>query len=308
MSNTASLRTLAGALAGTKALLLDLDGVVVFRGEPLPGAADALAMLEACGIPFAIATNNTLQSRATISRDLARVGIAIPSELIVSASSAAAAWCRRRFGSEPLYVLGTPDALTEFAGLRLLSHDEAAEPDARAAAVVVGDAAEDLVPRNLQAAFTLVRGGARLLAMHRNPWWITSEGARMDSGAYVAALEFATDRRALVTGKPSRRFFAAGLEVLRSASIGGGPAPGRREAAESADAGPAVELRPGDVAMVGDDPWNDLRGAQRLGLRTIFVRSGRYGDAELAAYSRERGGPPDADAPSIVEVVEALVG
>jgi HAD superfamily hydrolase (TIGR01450 family) len=309
MSTTDAGRSPAEALAGTRAFLLDLDGVVVYRGEPLPGAAEALVRLESAGIPYAIVTNISLQSRATISRELGRAGMVIPPERIVSASSAAAAWCRRRLGAETLYVLGTPDALTEFAGLRLLGHDEAAGPGARAAAVVVGDAADDFVPRNLQSAFTLLRGGARLVAMHRNGWWITSEGPRMDSGAYVVALEFATGRRAFVTGKPSRPVYVTGLEILGALATGDGRAAGRKGAARTAAAEPpAAPLLPGDVVMVGDDPWNDLRGAQRLGLRTAFVRSGKYGDAELARYSRERGGPPDAVTPSIVEIVDALVG
>ena len=59
--------------------------------------------------------------------------------------------------------------------------------------------------------------------------------------------------------------------------------------------------------MVGDDLWNDIRGAQKAGLRGLFVRSGKHGDAELARVTAERGGrAPDAVAPSIVEIVAAL--
>jgi ribonucleotide monophosphatase NagD (HAD superfamily) len=61
--------------------------------------------------------------------------------------------------------------------------------------------------------------------------------------------------------------------------------------------------------MIGDDLWNDVRGAQRAGLRGVFVRSGKHGDAELARVASERGGaPPDAVAPSIAEVVAAVLG
>jgi HAD superfamily hydrolase (TIGR01450 family) len=301
MSAAQSIRSIAAALSGTQALLLDLDGVVVFRGEQVPGAGEALARLDAAGIAYAAATNISLLGRASISRDLAACGISIPPERIVSASSAAAGYCRRHFGSEPLYVMGAPDAMTEFAGLTLLGHDEAAAPGAKAAAVVVGDAAEDFVPRNLQSAFTLIREGARFLAMHRNRWWFTAEGAQMDSGAYVAALEFATRRRAFLTGKPARPFYDAGLAILRGRS-GSGGAPG------SADSGRESALLPGDVAMVGDDPWNDLAGAARMGLRTAFVRSGKYGEAELARWSREHGAPPDADATSLLDIAVALTG
>jgi HAD superfamily hydrolase (TIGR01458 family) len=177
--------------------------------------------------------------------------------------------------------MGSADAMTEFAGLRLLTHDEAAEPGAAAAAVIVGDAGAEFTPRNIQSAFRLLSDGAAFVAMHKNRWWLTPSGVLLDSGSYVAALEFATERRALVTGKPSRAFFGEGVRMLGVAR--------------------------GDVAMVGDDLWNDIRGAQRAGLRGVFVRSGKHGDAELSRAAAGRGGrAPDAIATSIAEVVAAL--
>ena len=271
-------------LTGIRGLLLDMDGVLILRNVLIPGAVEALASLDAAGIAYVVATNTSMVSRATLSRELGMAGLPIPAQRIVSAASAAAAYVRRHFAAEPLYVLVAPDARVEFQGLRLLSHDEAAGPGARAAAVVVGDAGDEFTPRNMQTAFTLLRGGARFVAMHKNRWWMTPAGVMLDSGAYVAALEFGVQKRALVTGKPSRAFFAEGVRQLG-------------------------DLAAAEVAMVGDDLWNDVRGAQRAGLRGVFVRSGKHGDAELARVRAERGGrAPDAVAPSIVEIAAALVG
>jgi HAD superfamily hydrolase (TIGR01458 family) len=268
-------------LAGVRGLILDLDGVLVLRGALLPGAAEALVELESRRIPYVIGTNLSLTSRDTLSRELTRGGLPVPAERIVSAASTAAALARRRFGTAPLYVMGSADAMTEFSGLRLLSHDEAADSGAKAAAVIVGDAGEDFTPRNIQSAFRLLRDGAAFVAMHKNRWWLTPAGVLLDSGSYVAALEFATERRALVTGKPSRAFFGEGVRMLGVARS--------------------------QVAMVGDDLWNDIRGAQRAGLRGVFVRSGKHGDAELARAAGGRGGrAPDAIAPSITQVLAAL--
>jgi HAD superfamily hydrolase (TIGR01458 family) len=290
-----TIARLRAGLAGVRALLLDMDGVVVLRGEPIPGAAEALARLDAVGLPYLLATNTSMLSRATMAADLARAGVPIAADRIVSAASAAAAHLRRRFRGAPLYVMVAPDARVEFEGLRLLSHDEAAAPDARAAAVVVGDAAEEFTPRNMQSAFTLLHGGARFVAMHKNRWWLTAAGTTLDAGAYVAGLEYATQRRALVTGKPSRTFFAEGVRRLEEL------------AAARGQVGMGTHLSAGQVAMVGDDLWNDVLGAQRAGLKGVFVRSGKHGDSDLARISAERGGrAPDAIAPSIVEIVAAL--
>lgn len=285
------LMRLREQLSGVRGLLLDLDGVLVLRGQMIPGAAEALASLDAAGFPYLLATNYSLVSRATLSRQFAKAGVVVPPERIVSAASAAAGYARRHFAGKPVYVMVSEDARPEFDGLRLMSHDEAGEPGAVAAGVIVGDAGEDFTPRNLQSAFALLRGGARFVAMHKNRWWITPEGVRLDSGAYVAALEFGLNRRAVVTGKPSRAFFGEGVRQLVIGGGGGSP------------------LHAADVAMVGDDLWNDVRGAQRAGLRGVFVRSGKHGDAELARATSERGGrAPDAVAPSIAEIVAALLG
>jgi HAD superfamily hydrolase (TIGR01458 family) len=283
--------TLRAGLAGVRALLLDLDGVLALRGEPMPGAAEALDRLNQAALPYVIGTNMSIVSRATIALEMARGGLPVPADRVVTASSAAAAYARRHFAGRPLYVLGAPDGMAEFEGQRLLSHEEAAAPGASAAAVIVGDAGLEFTPANMQSAFTLLRGGAAFVAMHKNRWWLTRQGVLLDSGAYVAALEFGTERRALVTGKPARAFFAEGVRLLSGLA--------------------ASPLAAREVAMVGDDLWNDIRGAQVAGLRGVFVRSGKHGDAELARVAAGRGGrpgrAPDAVAPSIVEVVDAIL-
>lgn len=278
-------------LAGVRGLLVDLDGVLVVRGALLPGAAEALASLDERGIPYLIGTNTSLFSRDSLAREMARAGLTVSPERMVTAASTTAGYCRRHWPAEPLYVLGSPDGLREFEGLRLLTHEEAARPDAAAAAVVVGDAADEFTPRNLLSAFRLLRAGARFVAMHRNRWWLTPEGPTLDAGAYVVGLEYAAERRALVTGKPARTFFAEAVRVL----------------SEDVARSGGSRLSPRDVAMVGDDLWHDIRGAQRAGLRGVFVRSGKHGQAELARARAERPAwAPDAVAPSIVEVVAAL--
>ena len=291
-SSASDTRDLRARLAGVRALLLDLDGVIVLKGELLPGAAEALNRLDAAGVPYVIGTNMSLVSRATLAGYLAKGGASVPPDRIVSAASAAAAYVRRRFGDEPVYVLVAPDGLPEFAGLRLLSHEEAGRPGARAAAVVVGDAAAEFTPANVQSAFRLLRGGARFVAMHKNRWWLTPNGELLDAGAYVVGLEYATERRALVTGKPARAFFEEGVRRLAELTAAAGGPP----------------LAAGEVAMVGDDLLNDVRGAQRAGLRGVLVRTGKHGEADLARFASGRGGGvPDAVAPSLEEVAAALV-
>jgi HAD superfamily hydrolase (TIGR01458 family) len=278
---------LRAAMRGVRAFLLDLDGVIVSAGTAVPGAADALARLDRRQMPYRIVTNTSAVSRATLSRWSEKLGAPIPPERFESALSASAAWTRRSFPDRPLYVLASDDAKTEFAGQHLLTHREAGAAGASAAAVVIGDSPEEATFDNLNHAFRLVRGGARLVGMHRNPWWLTPEGPTLDSGSFVVGLEFAAETRAIIIGKPSGAFFSQAVRDLRREA-------GRDLAREA-------------IAMVGDDVRTDVRAAQRAGLRGILVLTGKHGEADIEIAARERGGRrPDAVAPSLRAVVAVV--
>jgi len=280
------------ALAGVRALLLDLDGVIIRAGEAVPGSVEAIRTLEDRRIPYRIVTNTSLVSRASLSRWATKLGNDIPPERFQSALSASAAFARRAFRGEPLYVLSSADARTEFEGQRLLSHEEASAPDARAAAVIVGDSPEELTYENLNRAFRLVRNGARLIGMHRNPWWLTPDGPTMDSGAYVTAVEFAAGAKAQVIGKPAPAFFSLAVEALRQ---------------DVRERG-APRLRRAEIAMVGDHIRSDVLAGQRAGLRGVFVLTGKHtlDDLEHLRAEGRRTRLPDAVAPSLADVVAAL--
>jgi HAD superfamily hydrolase (TIGR01458 family) len=283
----ATATDLRATLRGLRALLLDLDGVIVLAGAPIAGAPQAIAELDRRGLPYRIVTNTSAVSRQTLSAWSAKLGAPIPAGRFESALSASAAWTARRFPDQPLYVLASEDARQEFAGQRLLTHEEAGKRGATAAAVVIGDSPEEATFDNLNRAFRLILGGAVLVGMHRNPWWLTPDGPTLDSGAFVAGLEFSTGRAATVIGKPSPAFFSQAVRDLR------------REAGR--------DLARGDIAMVGDDVRTDVRAAQRAGLRGIFVLSGKHGRDDIEIAARERGGRrPDALATSLAEVVAAL--
>ena len=289
-----AVSTLRRVLTGVRALVLDADGVLVMTGEALPGAAEALIALGARDVPFRVATNFSSAHRSTLAARFGAAGLRVPEEWIVTAASATAARTAAAYPGQPLFVIANPDGRREFEGQHLMPYDAADAPGARAAAVVLGDGGADLSYANLDRAFRLVREGAALLAMHRNPWWFTSRGPTLDSGAFVAALEFATGVRAVLCGKPGPIMFRTALAGL-AAGLGG------RVAAR-------------DVAMVGDDPAQDIAGARRVGMRGVLVLTGKTRAADAAAImsraqragARRSRAIPDAVAVSLADVVAAL--
>jgi phospholysine phosphohistidine inorganic pyrophosphate phosphatase len=145
-------------------------------------------------------------------------------------------------------------------------------------AVVVGDLGEDFNYAALNRAFGHVMDGAELIALQKNRYWLKPEGLALDVGPFVAALEYATRRDALVVGKPSRDFFATILS--------------------------GIPAEPGEAAMVGDDVESDIGGAQDAGLAGILVRTGKYRDDAL----RDSGVEPAAVVDSIADVPGLLGG
>ena len=278
---------LRAAVAGVRAFILDADGVLMYRNAPIAGAPEALVELRRRGIPYRVLTNFSSAHRSSLAAAFGKAtGLDVDGAEIITAASAAAAYTAQHHPGRPVIVLAAPDARREWEGQDVVALDEADGRSEPVAAVVIGDAGDDLSYRNLDIAFRQLRNGAEFVAMHRNPWWMTPKGFTLDAGALVAGLEFALDRRAVITGKPSPVVFRQALDELRAEVAGSG----------------GSRLRAADVAMVGDDPRADIAAARRVGLRGVLVLTGKV-TAEEALASGIR---IDGIAPGLAEVVAAL--
>jgi HAD superfamily hydrolase (TIGR01458 family) len=226
------------------AILLDVDGVLHVSGEPIPGAVDAVRRLRSAGHRIRFVTNSTTTSRAQLGKALRAMGFPVDDDELQTTAGVAA----RVLEGKRVLALTMPGLLDDLDGLQLIGMN--------ADAVLVGGCDEGEEPGrvfsylNLNRAFLEVEAGAELYCLHKNRWWQTQDGPRLDSGAFVAGLEFATGAEATVLGKPSPAYFAAALEAI------------------DADA----EL----AWMVGDDIEGDVRGAQLYGMRTVLVRTGKF--------------------------------
>lgn len=277
--------------------MLDADGVLMFKGTPIAGSAAAVAELRARGMPYRVVTNFSSAHRSSLAAAFGKAtGLEVDGAEIITAASAAAAYTARAHPGRPVLVLAAADARREWMGQEVLTPEEAEARAEPVAAVVIGDAGDDLSFANLDIAFRQLRAGAAFVAMHRNPWWMTPKGVTLDAGAVVAGLEFALGRRAVICGKPSPVVFRQALAELRS-QVAGGTAP-----AGQAAGGVGSRLRAGDVAMIGDDPRADLGAARRVGLRGVLVLTGKTSAAEAA----KAGIAGETLAADLAEVVAAL--
>jgi HAD superfamily hydrolase (TIGR01458 family) len=231
------------------AYLLDLDGTLYSGDAAIPGAANAVERLREGRVPFRLVTNTTSRSRRMLVERLAGYGLAVDPEEIVTATLAGATLLRAR-GFSRVAPFVPPAALEDLAGLTLVggTSDGPAGP---AEAVVLGDLGERWTYALLQEAFDHVMAGAALVALSRDRYFRQGERLALDAGPFVAALEYAANTPAEIAGKPSRAFFAAAVASMNL--------PLDRS-----------------VAMVGDDLWSDVEGAQRAGIQGWLVRTGKF--------------------------------
>jgi len=235
-----------------RGILFDMDGVLYNAEEPIEGAAEAVAWVQARNIPHLFVTNTTSRGRAALLRKLSRFGIRTDRDRILTPCLSAAEWLRQHGrGKTALFVAGK--ARREFGGIEILP--EGAEAGARF--VVIGDLGETWDFRTLNRAFRLLHSNpeAVLIALGMTPFWHAHDGLRLDVAPFVAALEHATRRKALVFGKPEKAFFLAAAHQLG--------------------------LPPREVLMIGDGIETDIDGAQKAGLKGALVRTGKFRESDL---------------------------
>jgi len=252
------------------AILVDVGGVLHVSGEAIAGAAAAVRRLRDAGHRLRFVTNSTTHSRAQVVEQLRSLRIELDEDELQTTGVVAA----RALKGKRVLALTMPGILDDLEGLQLIGMN--------VDAVLLGGADEGeetgriFSYLNLNRAFHELDAGAELYCLHKNRWWQTVDGARLDTGAFVAGLEYAADTEATVLGKPSAAYFTAALEALDA----------------------EAEL----TWMVGDDLETDVLGAHRHGIKTILVRTGKFRPDEVER-SRVQ---PDAIISSIAQLPDWL--
>jgi phospholysine phosphohistidine inorganic pyrophosphate phosphatase len=223
-------------------------------------------------IPYRLVTNTTSRSRDMLVQRLRGYGFAVSPDEVFTATLAGAEVARDAgYGCVAPFVL--EPALVDLGDLDLCGGTSGRPATRSPQAVLVGDLGDRWTYALMQEAFEYLMAGAALIALSRDRYWLRDGCLALDAGPFVAGLEFASGKSAVVAGKPSPAFYAA---ALRSLGV---------DSAESA-------------AMVGDDVWSDVQGAQRAGLQGWLVRTGKYRPALLA----DSGVKPDRILDSVAEL------
>jgi HAD superfamily hydrolase (TIGR01458 family) len=234
------------------AVLLDLGGVIYVGSTPIEGALAAVERLRSAGLPLRFITNTTRRSRRQVIQDLGRMGLEVSADELVTPALLARAYLEKH-GLSPFLVVH-PELEEDFAGLA----------GGGAEAVVVGDAGQSFTYDRLNRAYRKMVAGAPLLALAMNRNFKDADGElSLDAGPFVAALEYAAKRNAVLFGKPSPEFFNIAVGDL------GCPR--------------------SEIVMIGDDAEADVGGAMTAGLKGVLVRTGKYCPGDESALEPAPG-------------------
>jgi 4-nitrophenyl phosphatase len=225
-------------------LILDMDGVLYRGTQPLPGARELFPALREAGLSYILLTNNATLTAEDYSAKLAKMGMVVPAESILTTAQATASYLAENYPQGGgIYVLGEPklvDTLSRVPNFRL----DGWRPDF----VVVGLYFK-FDYDSLQRACAAIRRGARFIATNIDAT-LPVEGGELwpGAGSIVAAVKTCAGVEPLVIGKPNT--YMAGMALSR------------------------LELPPDQVLCVGDRLDTDILMGARAGMPTALVLTG----------------------------------
>lgn len=260
-------RWFAAHHADCDAVVLDIDGILLLSGRPVPGSADFLAQLRRQEYPFSLLTNDGNNSIAEKRRFLRHCGLRIrESEITSCADGLAELTVRLGLRGKRFFVvgaLGKPNYALR-AGLRV-TRSLAALPDCDG--VIVGESRFDWEPViNGVVNYFICRPGSPFIVPNPDECFPSRHGLRIAAGGIARFIQ-----RVLATlhvtvapvylGKPYRPIFEHNHALMEQRL-------GRK-------------LQKNRVLMLGDSIAADVQGALNFGYRSALFLTGMTTEAGL---------------------------
>lgn len=242
-------------------LLIDVYGVLEFKGSPCAGAIDFIDTLNKNHIPYRLLTNSTLQSRRSMAEKLNGLGFKVTPQHLVTASSATAAWLKSR-NAKSCQVIIDGRGLEEFEGIPLMEGLVPGKPLHEGETpeyLVLGDARDGFTFGNINVMYRHLIAGATLVMMIPNVTSVEKTGPEITVGGYGLMLETASAKPAVRIGKPATIMFDMALRDMG--------------------------LDRENVLMIGDNQGVDVEGARGARMASALIKTGEYDWPQLQSGS-----------------------
>lgn len=219
--------------------LFDLNGVFYEDENIISGANETIDWLKKNSIPFKFISNNSTLSRKLFVEKLKKIGLKINISDVIT-SNYAGVLTIKKMGLKNCKLIMTEEAKLDYKKFQLQNK--------KIDAIVIGDIGEKWSFSLMNELMNDVISGAEIIALHKGKYYQSQGKLKIDCGAFVAGLEYSTSKKAISIGKPKKSFFDLA----------------------------AFDLGTNKICLVGDDLHNDIEGGQKMGYKTILVKTGKY--------------------------------
>ncbi|WP_461790925.1 HAD-IIA family hydrolase [Pedobacter sp.] len=260
-----------------KHFALDMDGTIYNGSTLFPFTNSFLGYLKENGINYSFLTNNPSKSTSDYLKHLEKMGIEATEDEMYTSAVATINYIKKNYPSfKRLFILGTPSMIKEFEAAGFVSTDDSADdkPDA----LVVGFDTSLVYSRLCRAAYW---ASQQLPYFATNPDWVCptdQPNILVDCGSICACIEGATKRKPdAIIGKPDPQMLDGIIYKYN--------------------------LKPNEIAMVGDRIYTDVQMAINAGALGILVLSGEATLEDVATSSVK----PPIVAENLAEIQELLI-
>lgn len=222
---------------------IDLDGTMYRGSQQIPAAARFISRLQAANKQILFVTNNSTRSPEFVAKNLTKNhNIKVTGDNVYTTALATADYLDQKAGKKRrVYVVGETGLRTALTNRGFQITDKA--PDY----VVVGLDSQVTYDK-LATAVLLIRDGATFIGTNADSNLPNQRGMVPGAGSLVKLVEYATQQKPLMIGKPEQIIMEMALQK-------GG-------------------LRKDQVVMVGDNYHTDIQAAINFGIDSMLVYTG----------------------------------
>jgi len=255
---------------------IDVQGTLISDADksPIRGSREFIDYLNGENLPYMVITNNTKKVSSDFYNYLTSIGFSFPFERYLDPLML----LESRVDKEAVAAYGAEEFLKTLQNMGY-------KLDYKTPKTVLIAIKENFTADEYAQMIDFLLNGAKLVGMHETSIYAKNAKRYPGVGAILKMLEFATSASYEVVGKPSVAFYSEALKRLQQQE--------KRASFEQ-------------ITIISDDVKGDLGGAKELGMKTLFVTSGKYKTAQEIVPSLAENLRPDFILSDMQAVLESL--
>jgi len=257
---------------------IDVQGTLISDEDksPIAGSREFIDYLNKENLPYMVITNNTKKASSDFYNYLTSIGFDFTFDKYLDPLML----LESRLSKEAVAAYGAEEFLQTLQNMGYKLDYE----DPKTVLIAIK---ENFFADEYAAMIDFLLNGAQLVGMHETSIYAKNNKRYPGVGAILKMLEFATSSTYEVVGKPSVAFYKEALKRL-----------------QVQDSKASFE----NITIISDDVKGDLGGAKELGMKTVFVTSGKYRSADEIVPFLDAHLKPDLILAHMQAVLESLEG